>query len=162
MNFVRRKEKGCSSSRKRVHFDFARCEYSTFTWLELDTIIHERADRITTRGIAKVNYGTYPTLLLSVRLTTISDYGLRRDLGYDRAWELSGDSMGYDVERYTELLLRAVETVLAPFGVNAKMLRDHLTRALPMPLMEKQIAAKGKVYWGPSFEWRNKIGVQNV
>jgi DNA polymerase-2 len=82
----------------------------------------------------------------------ITDY--KADLGYDRAraWELSGDSTGYDVERYTELLLRAVETVLAPFGVNAKMLHDHLTRALPLPVMQKQIATKATTYWGPLFE----------
>lgn len=81
----------------------------------------------------------------------ITDY--EADLGYDRAraWDLTGGSTGYDVERYTELLLRAVETVLAPFGISAEMLRDHLTRALPMPLMQKQIAAKAKVYWGPLF-----------
>jgi len=57
------------------------------------------------------------------------------------------------VERNTELLLRAVETVLVPFGVNANMLRDHLTQALPMPAMQKQIAAKATPYWGPLFEF---------
>ncbi len=92
----------------------------------------------------------------------VTDYGA--DLGYDRAraWELSGDSTGYDVERYTELLLRAVETVFAPFGVNAKMLRDHLTRALPMPAMQKQIAAKATTYWGPLFQWGLEIKVTNL
>lgn len=83
----------------------------------------------------------------------ITDY--KAELGYDRAraWDLSDGAMGYDVERYAELLLRAVETVLAPFGVSAEMLRDHLARALPMPAMQKQIAAKPATYWGPLFEW---------
>jgi len=40
-----------------------------------------------------------------------------------------------------------------PFGVNANMLRDHLTQALPMPAMQKQIAAKATPYWGPLFEF---------
>jgi hypothetical protein len=38
-----------------------------------------------------------------------------------RAWEFIDGSWGYDVARYTELLMRAVETVFVPFGVSASI-----------------------------------------
>ena len=48
-----------------------------------------------------------------------------------RAWEFIDGSWGYDVARYTELLMRAVETVFTPFGVSASMLRSWLVKELP-------------------------------
>jgi DNA polymerase-2 len=43
-----------------------------------------------------------------------------------RAWELLRDEVPYDREAYTELLLRAVESVLAPVGVDRQMLTTWL------------------------------------
>ncbi|MBI4671788.1 MAG: hypothetical protein HY741_08995 [Chloroflexi bacterium] len=69
------------------------------------------------------------------------------------AWELCNGATGYDVARYTELLLRAVETILTPFGMNAEMLHQWMTRELPLEPIRKRIAEKpARVYWGPLFE----------
>lgn len=84
----------------------------------------------------------------------ITDY--EADLGYDRAraWELTNGSTFYDAERYTELLLRAVETVFAPFKVNGAMLRSWVARELPAePLRARVEAKQSYVYLGPLFEW---------
>jgi hypothetical protein len=43
-----------------------------------------------------------------------------------RAWELLQNEVPYDREAYTELLLRAVESVLAPVGVDRQMLTTWL------------------------------------
>jgi len=52
-----------------------------------------------------------------------------------RPWELLPDVIPYDRDAYCELLLRAVETVLTPAGVDRGMLENWL------------IANAG--YWGP-------------
>lgn len=72
----------------------------------------------------------------------------------DRAapWALMGEGQdGYDVTFYEERFLRAVETVLAPLGITAKMLRDGVAKMLPMPVMQKQITAQATTYFGPLF-----------
>jgi DNA polymerase-2 len=52
-----------------------------------------------------------------------------------RAWELIGEDHPYDVPAYTELLLRAVESLVAPLGVGRRTLETWLL---------------GNVgYWGP-------------
>lgn len=67
-------------------------------------------------------------------------------------WDLMGQGQdGYDVAFYEERFLRAVETVLAPMGITAKMLRDGVTKMLPMPALQKQILAKTTPYYGPLF-----------
>jgi DNA polymerase I len=84
----------------------------------------------------------------------IMDYNARCATDRAHAWELCGGATGYDVERYTELLLRAVETIVAPFGMNAAMLRQWVTRALPLEPIRQRIAAKpARAYWGPLFEY---------
>jgi hypothetical protein len=61
---------------------------------------------------------------------------------------------GYDVERYTELLMRAVETVVSPLGLNAQMLQDWLAHELPAATLARRIqAAPSRPYLGPLFEW---------
>jgi DNA polymerase-2 len=70
------------------------------------------------------------------------------------AWELCNGATGYDVERYTELLLRAAETIVTPFGMNGAMLRNWVTRALPVePLRQRIAAPPARAYWGPLFEY---------
>ena len=72
----------------------------------------------------------------------------------DRAvpWALMGEGRdGYDVRYYEELFLRACEQVLAPLGITARMLRDSVTKMLPVPVMQKRIAAKTAPYYGPLF-----------
>lgn len=67
-------------------------------------------------------------------------------------WDLTGDGQdGYDAVFYEERFLRAVEAVLTPLGITAKMLRDGVSKLLPMPALQKQIAAKTAPYYGPLF-----------
>jgi DNA polymerase-2 len=70
-----------------------------------------------------------------------------------RAWEFIDGSWGYDVARYTELLMRAVESVLVPFGVSASMLRSWLVKELPAEHLRARLEARPpRVYLGPLFE----------
>lgn len=67
-------------------------------------------------------------------------------------WSLiNGGQDGYDVAFYQERFLRAMETVLAPLGITAQMFRDGLTKMLPLPRLQKQVAAKQAPYYGPLF-----------
>ncbi len=69
-----------------------------------------------------------------------------------RAWEFMDGSWAYDVERYTELLMRAVETVFVPFGVNASMLRSWLVKELPPEYLQARLeATRAQPYLGPLF-----------
>ncbi len=71
-----------------------------------------------------------------------------------RAWEFLDGSWAYDVGRYTELFLRAVETVLQPFGINENILRNWLAQELPAEHMRSRLEApRGRPYLGPLFEW---------
>jgi DNA polymerase elongation subunit (family B) len=70
-----------------------------------------------------------------------------------RAWEFIDGSWGYDVARYTELLMRAVESVFTPFGVSASMLRSWLVKELPAEHLRARLEAnKRRAYLGPLFE----------
>ena len=70
-----------------------------------------------------------------------------------RAWEFIDGSWGYDVARYTELLMRAVESVLVPFGVSASMLRSWLVEELPAEHLQARLGARPpRAYFGPLFE----------
>lgn len=70
-----------------------------------------------------------------------------------RAWEFIDGSWGYDVARYTELLMRAVESVLVPFGLSASMLRSWLVKELPAENLHARLEAKpARRYLGPLFE----------
>jgi DNA polymerase II len=70
-----------------------------------------------------------------------------------RAWEFIDGSWGYDVARYTELLMRAVESVLVPFGVSASMLRSWLVKELPAEHLHARLEARPpRRYLGPLFE----------
>lgn len=67
-------------------------------------------------------------------------------------WALMGEGQdGYDTAYYEELFLRACEQVFTPLGITAKMLRDGVTRLLPLPALQKQLAAKHAPYYGPLF-----------
>lgn len=69
-----------------------------------------------------------------------------------RAWEFYAEEEGYDVERYTELLLRAAETILTPFGITKKMLHCWRNRALSVQQIQDQICQKSMfTEWGPLF-----------
>jgi hypothetical protein len=71
-----------------------------------------------------------------------------------RALEHLDGSMGYDAEKYAELLLRAVETLLVPADISAEMLRQWVTKELPAPQVHARLAAQTtRVYWGPLFEF---------
>lgn len=70
-----------------------------------------------------------------------------------RAWEFIDGSWGYDVARYTELLMRAVESVLVPFGLTASMLRSWLVKELPAENLHSRLEARpARAYLGPLFE----------
>ncbi len=86
------------------------------------------------------------------------------DVDSDRVvpWALIGEGQdGYDVAYYEELFLRACEQVFAPLGVNATMLRDGVKKVLPLPMMQKRIAAKTAPYWGPLFEYTARLPNEN-
>jgi DNA polymerase-2 len=80
----------------------------------------------------------------------------KADVPSDRArsYEFLDGSCGYDVERYIELLLRAVETVTTPLGVNARMLQNWLTKELPADHLRTRFKSKKpQAYLGPLFEF---------
>ena len=84
----------------------------------------------------------------------ITDYKAAVSSDRARSSEFIDGSWGYDAKRYTELLLRAVETILLPLGVNAKMLQDWLTKELPVESMPVRVRARDKrPYLGPLFEF---------
>jgi len=69
-----------------------------------------------------------------------------------RALEHLDGSLGYDAEWYGELLLRAVESLLAPVGICADMLREQIARELPAPHAHAQLTHRTlRPYWGPLF-----------
>jgi DNA polymerase elongation subunit (family B) len=83
----------------------------------------------------------------------ITNYRAKEPSGRVRAMELLGDSQTYDAERYTEMLLRATETVLAPLGISATMLEDWRAWALPSRSLQARVARNSaRDYWGALFE----------
>ena len=87
----------------------------------------------------------------------ITDYTAAVPSDRARATEFWDGSWGYDVERYTEMLLRAVETILLPLGVHAKMLQGWLAQELPVqPLRARMEDKRAHEYLGPLFEWSNR------
>ncbi len=82
----------------------------------------------------------------------ITDYKAAAPSDRARSSEFVDGSWGCDVDRYTELSLRAVETVLAPLGVNGKMLQDWVTKELPAGHIRARLQAKHtREYLGPLF-----------
>lgn len=72
-----------------------------------------------------------------------------------RLWRGSwrGAAWGYDVALYTELMMRAVESVFTPFGITASMLRSWLVKELPAENLHSRLEAKpARAYFGPLFE----------
>lgn len=87
----------------------------------------------------------------------ITDYESGVPADRARSSEFLDGSWGYDVVRYTELLLRAVETVLAPLGVNAGMLHGWLAQELPATHLHVPLKKKGAhEYLGPLFEFARR------
>jgi len=71
-----------------------------------------------------------------------------------RALEHLDGSLGYDAERYGELLLRAIEAMLAPAGIRADMLQQLIKQELPTPEKRSRLVAETtRPYWGPLFAW---------
>lgn len=80
-------------------------------------------------------------------------YRADRPSGRARAWEFIDGSWGYDVARYTELLMRAVESVFTPFGITASMLRSWLVKELPAENLHSRLEARpARTYLVPLFE----------
>ena len=55
---------------------------------------------------------------------------------------------GYDVARYTEIVLRANETILTPLGMNGKMLSSWLAQELPAQHLHTRLERGDTQYWG--------------
>jgi len=71
-----------------------------------------------------------------------------------RALEHHDGSLGYDVERYGELLLRAVEAILIPIGIREDMLQRWIAKELPLPHKQAPLLERTtRPYWGPLFEF---------
>lgn len=71
-----------------------------------------------------------------------------------RALEHLDGSLGYDAERYGELLLRAVEALLAPVGIRADALEQWIAKELPAPRVRALLTEKAiRPFWGPLFEF---------
>jgi DNA polymerase-2 len=84
----------------------------------------------------------------------VTDYKAAVPSDRARSTEFLDGSWGYDVERYTEIFLRAVETILTPLGVNVKMLQDWLAKELPVqPLRARIEHTRAREYLGPLFEF---------
>ena len=69
----------------------------------------------------------------------------------------------YDAEKYIELLLRAVETVLTPLGIGRTQIDEWVKQGTGEAERAQRYLAKKKVeYWGPLFEFaeRTKAATQ--
>jgi len=68
--------------------------------------------------------------------------------------EFLDGSWGYDVARYTDIVLRAAETILTPLGMNGKMLSSWLAKELPAQRVRAQLERGcAREYLGPLFEY---------
>jgi len=64
----------------------------------------------------------------------------------------------YDAEKYIELLLRAVETVLIPLGVDGSQIAEWVKEGTGESERAQLHLPKTKVeYWGPLFEFAEKV-----
>jgi DNA polymerase-2 len=80
----------------------------------------------------------------------ITDYAAKVSSDRARAFEFLDGTWGYDVKRYTELLMRAVESITLPLGMNAPALRDWLAKALPTENVRPRLeTSKTRMYLGP-------------
>ncbi len=92
----------------------------------------------------------------------ITDYHAAVPSDRARSSEFLDGAWGYDVEQYTRLLLRAVESVLTPLGVNEKMLQDWLNEELPAERVRARVARKRpREYLGPLFEFAGLTAPEN-
>lgn len=83
----------------------------------------------------------------------ITDYDADTPSARVQAWDFIDGTCGYDAERYTELLVRAAETLLWPFGVSPIMLRGWLRNELPTEYIQARLGARtARAYLGPLFE----------
>lgn len=83
----------------------------------------------------------------------IVEYGAKARDDRARALEHLDGSLGYDAERYGELLLRAIETLLAPAGITKEMFQDWIARELPTTQLRARLTEKTpRLYLGPLFE----------
>lgn len=91
----------------------------------------------------------------SIRYVIVENKAKARD-DRARALEHLDGSLGYDAERYGELLLRAVESLLAPVGISAEILGQWIAKELPTPHVRARLAdtqSAPRLYWGPLFEY---------
>jgi DNA polymerase-2 len=66
----------------------------------------------------------------------------------------------YDAEKYIELLLRAVETVLVPLGVKGSQIEEWVNEGTGEVERAQRYLPKKKVeYWGPLFEFAERAKV---
>lgn len=66
-------------------------------------------------------------------------------------------TQGYDADRYGELLLRAVESLLTPAGITGEMLGEWIKKELPTPALHARLKElQERVYWGPLFEFAER------
>jgi DNA polymerase-2 len=66
----------------------------------------------------------------------------------------------YDAEKYIELLLRAVETVLIPLGVDGAQIEEWVKEGTGEAERAQRYLPKKKVeYWGPLFEFAERAKV---
>ena len=83
----------------------------------------------------------------------ITDYQAAVSSDRARSSEFLDGSWGYDVERYTELLLRGMETVLTPLGMNGQMLHGWRAKELPAQCVSARASSLDQhAYLGPLFE----------
>jgi len=71
-----------------------------------------------------------------------------------RATEFLDGGWGYDVARYTEIVLRVAETILTPLGMNGKMLSSWLAKELPAQHVRARLERRNVgEHLGPLFEY---------
>jgi hypothetical protein len=117
---------------------------------QTDTLSATVAGELAERGVT-LNPGE------SVRYV-ITEYQADVPSDRARAWEFIDGSWGYDVARYTELLMRAVESVLVPFGVTASMLRGWLEKELPAEHLRARLEAHPQCpYFEPLLEFSSVV-----
>jgi DNA polymerase elongation subunit (family B) len=84
----------------------------------------------------------------------ITDYQANVPSDRARATEFLDGGWGYDVARYTEIVLRAAETILTPLGMNGKMLSSWLAKELPAQHVRARLERRNVgEYLGPLFEY---------
>jgi len=89
---------------------------------EADQYVHNSLNAMVVKELAQ--YGVHLQPGEQIEYVIIDQSG-KRDPRKARSLITYRPEDGYDIEKYTELFLKGIETLLSPFGYDLRMLREH-------------------------------------